>query len=278
MTCTRPKLMVINSLGDTSLFPCGRCMHCRIQRLNEWKTRLEHELQYHEESCFLTLTYKEEFLPVNGSLVKGDPTKFLKRFRKNLSVKIKYFYVGEYGEDSDRPHYHFIIFGWQPYDLYMTHYDGRRRYASRYVDKCWPFGMNNIGVVEEDSIGYVLGYVTKKLYGAMADQVYGNRLHPFAQMSKGLGLSYALDHEKDIREELHVKKRGKDLGLPRYYAKKLEIDSKLLLARTKDKNANKNLQLKELSDKEAINLIMEDRIQRDKNIKARYAQFERRKL
>ena len=93
-------------------FPCGQCMACRLNKQREKAMRIGHELQYHKESVFITLTYDPEHLPENGSLVKSDVQKFLKRLRKRLGVeRVRYFLCGEYGELGNRPHYHLIVFG-----------------------------------------------------------------------------------------------------------------------------------------------------------------------
>ena len=78
MTCTHPVRM-----GNGYTVPCGHCMACRIKRTSEWATRIMDEAAYWKESCFMTLTFNDECLPLDGSLSKEVIQKYVKRVRKN---------------------------------------------------------------------------------------------------------------------------------------------------------------------------------------------------
>ena len=105
--------------------PCGRCVGCRLERSRQWANRCMLELQYHESSYFVTLTYDDEHVPVtyysenvDGEARSGltlrarDLQLFMKRLRKEHSYeRLRFFACGEYGSNSYRPHYHAIIFG-----------------------------------------------------------------------------------------------------------------------------------------------------------------------
>ena len=43
--------------------PCGKCIGCRIAKRKEWSLRMLHELTYHPQSSFITLTYDDYNLP-----------------------------------------------------------------------------------------------------------------------------------------------------------------------------------------------------------------------
>lgn len=97
--------------------PCGKCPKCRDRRLQGWIIRLMQENKKATSSYFLTLTYDESRVPRNeqgyATLNKQDVQKFIKRVRKHAGKRgkgIRYFAVGEYGEQTERPHYHIIIF------------------------------------------------------------------------------------------------------------------------------------------------------------------------
>ena len=49
--------------------------------------RVIHELAGYKDAVFLTLTYADEHLPPNGSLVVADLQKFIKRLRKHYAKK-----------------------------------------------------------------------------------------------------------------------------------------------------------------------------------------------
>jgi len=220
MECTSPVY-----LSGVAL-PCGQCGHCRRNRASEWTARLVNELSYWKDSCFLTLTYSDEELPEDESLEPEELTLFLKRFRKEVGVKIKYYAVGEYGEETLRPHYHLILFG-IPYD-----YPGFVRLYPQATDeklkgmvgiKSWTHGCAHVGTVTQDSIDYATGYVMKALTGPLATEVYGRRELPFARQSTGLGKQFVLDNQTELLSTASMRSGSAQVRLPRYYKKKLGI-------------------------------------------------------
>lgn len=94
--------------------PCGHCIIChnRKQRSFVQRCRLESQL-YDCYPWFVTLTYRDNNLPVDGVSVR-DCQLFMKRFRVNLFRHgyfhpIRYVLTSEYGCKTHRPHYHLII-------------------------------------------------------------------------------------------------------------------------------------------------------------------------
>lgn len=211
MTCTSP--YITNPDAPRMLqvrVPCGRCRACRIARAREWSTRLLHELEYHEDATFTTLTYNDDNLPELGSLVPSDLQKFFKRLRKDVSGKIRYYACGEYGETTFRPHYHAIIFGVDPFDSV--------------IQDNWPYGFVKNGTVTYDSCRYVADYIGKSVLGKEAQAAYyGQLVPPFARMSQGLGKQFIYDNADRIRDTQKITVRGVPVGLPRYYRKKLDL-------------------------------------------------------
>jgi hypothetical protein len=229
-------------------------MPCRIARTASWKLRLLHELDSWTDSMFLTLTYNDENMPLGATLVKSDLQKFFKRVRKSLGDdKIKYFACGEYGDETFRPHYHAIIFGYWPKDAYGWRMQKAIAYfRSDSLEKLWPFGNSEFGFVNGKSCAYVAGYIEKKIYGNLADEVYGDRQPPFQVQSRGLGLDFALQHKEQFEYQLTTTIDGHKVCLPKYYIEKLDIDKERLKAiavdneRKKFKKASKLLQQKGL--------------------------------
>lgn len=212
----------LNYLGH--IYPCGKCMACRINRQREKQLRLSHQQQYAEKSVFLTLTYNDDNLPKGGTLVKKDLQDFFKRFRKRLSpTLIKYFACGEYGDHTQRPHYHAII-----YNVGMR--DSRVFVNLRYVPskslyycdcKAWSFGHVTVAVVNDARCSYVAKYCTKKITGDMAEKHYNGREPEFCLSSQGIGLDWALEHAKQLVKDGCVYVRGKPVQIPRYYLDKV---------------------------------------------------------
>lgn len=210
MQCTRPVW-----LDKEKLFvPCGKCRACRISRSREWAVRIIHEASCHDGSIFTTLTYDDENLPGNGELVKKDLQDFLKRLRRDLEPrKVRYFGVGEYGDQYGRPHYHVLIFGLSIDDP-ATH---------ALVSENWNKGRIHIGTVTYDSARYCADYIQKKLYGKAADD--DGRVQPFKIASLGLGKEWALANRDQLFQQMTCTLHGVNVGMPRYYRKLLDLPS-----------------------------------------------------
>jgi hypothetical protein len=199
-------------------------MACRINRGQEWSTRLRHELTG-KQGSFITLTYDEEHIPEDRSLHLEHPTLFLKRYRKSLGkTRIKYYYCGEYGDKDLRPHYHMIIIGdtFKGDDLvYRGNRKGIARYSSKRLADLWPYGFNECAPAFSSCINYVTGYIRKKLYGE-ASSFYSIRgiEPPFSRQSNGIGLQFAQDNVGKILDGIGFLSKGNHVGVPRYYRKK----------------------------------------------------------
>lgn len=223
-------------------------MACRINYTSAWKLRLLYELSNWDCAMFVTLTYNEENVPADFSLHKKDPVGFFKRLRAYLAYgsnnrQIKYYCCGEYGDKQDptrldkkhgRPHYHAIIFGLSPFDE-----NDRKLVIEAWQHRCDEFQWDkNRGKKNEYGIGekcaiqnvtptdieYVTGYVQKKLSGGRGKETYGDDTPPFAIMSKGLGLDFALQNVDRLRQNGFTYLSGHKISLPRYYREKLNID------------------------------------------------------
>lgn len=152
------------------------------------------EAASHDNNSFVTLTYDDEHLPAGNELVPSHVTLFLKRFRKELEPsKIRYFVVGEYGEQTFRPHYHAAIFGY-PSCLKGSSHFGRSGSCCAVCDRLqrnWPSGRIFSGSLNQASAGYIAGYVTKKMT-QKDDPRLGGRHPEFTRMSlrPGIGADF----------------------------------------------------------------------------------------
>lgn len=155
-------------------FGCGQCMPCRINRRRLWAMRIILEAGSHAASSFWTFTYDESSVPRDGSLRPADFSRFLKSARKSIAPeKMRYFMVGEYGEETWRPHYHAALFG-------VLRDDPR-------ISDAWKHGFTHSGDITPQSAAYLAGYVTKKL--TSSDDVRLAGRHPeFARMSLKPGI------------------------------------------------------------------------------------------
>lgn len=172
--------------AGTASYGCGQCLPCRINRRRLWTHRLMLEERSHERSSFLTLTYADHAT----SLEPRHTTLWLKRLRKEFGP-LRYYLVGEYGDESFRPHYHAAIFGigLDPTQQRM-HVQGYYRCACTWcstMKRLWRYGKVDTGNLTFQSAAYIAGYVTKKMTKRDDPRLNG-REPEFARMSLRPGI------------------------------------------------------------------------------------------
>ncbi len=201
-----------------------------------------HEASQYENNSFLTLTYNDEQLPNDGSLVKSHHQKFMKRLRQHYpKTTMKYYMCGEYGDDNNRPHYHSCLFNMAfPDETLWSHNHGMPLYTSAILEKIWGHGYAKIGNLDYQAAEYVAGYVLKKITGTQADDHYrryddnGNAYwlqEEYNAMSKGIGQKWINKYWRDVypSDEMPIPSVGIVRSPPRYYEKILEgIDEQVL--------------------------------------------------
>lgn len=234
MLCKRP------FMGGAVPFGCGQCLPCRVNRRRQWMWRQFLESLCHEENCFITLTYSDEFLPAGGNLSKDVVPRTIRAIRKAIAPqRVRYFYVGEYGDETYRPHYHVSMFGMSGYSVYEVLSGTGGTIGVRgdtIIQQCWPYGFVKVDEFNELTAQYVAGYVVKKLtsYG---DPRLSGRVPEFARMSRRPGLGSAameliaktlvesghgmalIEDSGDVPHELRIGRRRIPLG--RYLLRKL---------------------------------------------------------
>jgi len=220
MSCLKP-IGIFNTTGR-HVVPCGKCAFCLRQKRNEWLIRLYHESRTQLlPAHFLTLTYDEKHVP----RYKGTRTLwfrhvqlYFKRLRKH-KYKLKYVAVGEYGTQTQRPHYHVILWTSAPHDVLAVQ---------------WHYGNVHFGQLTPASIAYTLKYIIQPKQG---DDVTKQRTR--AQFSKGLGASFltAQTHEYLSGDEenpiFETRVDGAVRPVPRYYRRKIYTSYQLGIHRSK---------------------------------------------
>lgn len=221
--------------------PCGRCIYCVMRKSGDWALRCVHEMGFWDTGCFLTLTYATHKLVYRNpdsadkaTIVKKHFQDFMKRLREHITRKengheIKYFACGEYGDKTERPHYHSLVFGWKPSDLEpVPNNPGTTDplYDSKTVEKLWGHGRVRIGTLTARSAAYVARYTVKKQYGEFGEREYEltGRIPPFLLCSQGIGRDYFLRWRADIYPSDFIvdEEDFRRHAVPRFYDKLLE--------------------------------------------------------
>lgn len=207
------------------VYGCGRCMPCRIQRRRIWEHRITLETNLLPDNSFLTLTYSDQALPVNGTglgtLEPKHLQDWLKRLRKGfkehistltllrskqfpllhsagstprLNDSLRYYAVGEYGDETFRPHYHAAIFGLPTCSNVLTRKPYCQCTTCHLVRTTWGHGQIHVGTLEPASARYLAGYIEKKMTRNDDPRLQGR--HPeFSRMSLKPGIGYNYMHE-----------------------------------------------------------------------------------
>lgn len=203
------------------------------------------EAKLREDNTFVTLTYRDGEVPtvvdkstgeVLMSLRPVDTQNWLKRLRKAIEPrKVRYYVVGEYGDTTQRPHYHVALFGYPSCAFIQSRFSRSR---SRCCASCdlildtWGHGQVYLGSLEQSSAGYIAGYVTKKMTGKDDIRLRG-RYPEFARMSlrPGIGADFMdeiasslmefnlVDRQADVPSSLRHGSRLLPLG--RYLQRRL---------------------------------------------------------
>lgn len=258
MSCSFP-VGVHRRDGSATVRPCGTCINCRLDYSCQWAIRCYHEAQMHEENSFITLTYNDENLPLDGSIRKGEVIKFMKRLRNEISpIKVRFFGSGEYGKKPItgtlyRPHYHICLFGFGFPDKEILKAEQRRKrnvdilYISKLLGKVWQKGFHTIGEVNFKTAGYVARYITKKHFGKWSDYMYDGLEPEFALMSRGqkkdglggIGKPWFEKYWNDCYPKDYVTVNGRKYRVPQFYDSLLMRKNKEMYNMIKGRRENK---------------------------------------
>lgn len=150
--------------------PCRMCVGCMQMQAGDWTTRCYCESKVHERNAFVTLTYDDEHLPPHRMLRKRDMTLFLKRLRRRFGSGIRFFYVGEYGTRTYRPHYHVCLFGVDFDDKVHARKSqgGFDLYESKTLSELWGQGLATTQDLTPETAAYAARYCVKKRERAAA--------------------------------------------------------------------------------------------------------------
>lgn len=138
---------------------------------------------------FVTYTYSDDDVPISFGfggwcdpvLDPEDGKRYIRRTQALLKQQEKpssftYYWIGEYGRQTQRPHYHAAIFTDEPnYELFTQK---------------WDKGFTTIYPMDPARSAYIAGYCTKKWSSHDNDELYG-RQPEYSRFSKTtIGLKY----------------------------------------------------------------------------------------
>lgn len=308
-----------NSRMRYGLIPCKKCWACRLNYSAEWAVRIMHECsKTPDKNYFVTLTYDNEHVPTldyikykdkdgnekinfnNGcfrySLVPDDAHRFINSLRKYLERHydhkgLKYYYCGEYGGQTQRPHYHMILMNCplNPADFYDLHTDenGKDHWKQKEIERQWKKGMIDVALVEFADAAYVARYGTKLFLNGGTEEDYAKlgMVREFTRCSRNpaVGLDYVRNNEFDLllTDEIIMKnssEKAVHVPLPQYYQRKLEESYPEYIDQLKEKrqllanNASKikrtqtNLTDKEIYTREAQELARRGALLKRENL------------
>lgn len=184
--------------------------------------------------------FRDEFLKNwTPTLVKSDLQNYIKRQRKYLSTslkkkqdgrdhvdKLRYFAVGEYGVKKSRPHWHIIIFGWNPSDREVFCNRGQYNlYRSKQIEANWDLGISTVGDCNNAVAKYCAQYVTKKEDRNLKyrSEFVQKECVLCSKMDGAIGASFCDKYWKQILEQKGVTLLNRQTGqaykykIPAYY-------------------------------------------------------------
>lgn len=269
----KPKILFVKSYDNVEdclsveklSIPCGQCLGCRLEYARQWAIRCYFEAKQYEHNYFVTLTYDDVHLPIVphakvdkstgevtslndvATLYPRDLQLFLKRLRTNQkrdygNDNVRFFACGEYGPQTNRPHYHLILFNCPLYDLkFEKNENGFTYYRSPFIEKTWGKGFVIVTDFSYSTAGYVARYMLKKHKGLDSSYYEENGLYPeFTRCSRkpGIGREYYELNKNNIYQTDEVfipQKNGPPLKCkpPKYFDTIFELENPEQLEYTK---------------------------------------------
>ena len=201
--------------------PCGQCYNCLQSRGNAWSLRLSLEYNYmtkeeKNNSYFVTLTLSDDYINSDPSIMIR---RFLERIRKKYKRSVKHWIISEYGEDTNRLHFHGILFNLPFHRTELFHY--------------WKYGFITIKRLTMRRVGYVTTYVNKHLKNR-GELLELPQFHQKIWCSPGLGKKVVDD--KRVTSHLRVEDRpvpvmynlsNRVTAIPRYLRQKFFTEKEL---------------------------------------------------
>lgn len=249
--------------------PCGKCEECKKDKQNEYIIRtIEEAMKIKGNVYFVTLTYAPANVPLvvdeDGEIdeetgemstkmsldhedIKAWKKRVNRKFERRYGYRPDYSYClcGEYGPQTNRPHYHALFMGLKPEDMETFNEDWRKNYGFVCCKRISKFDVPRVAA-------YVAKYITKFDELENPDVMKGKVVKPRKITSQGYGMpskerwhqmkidvmgeDYSIEDLKKlshsnsrkcmkvvdkISRSLKYKNNGKEYKLPAYYRKRM---------------------------------------------------------
>lgn len=221
--------------------PCGYCVNCRQDRINQFVDRAEYEYSKFGSGAFVTFTYDDYHLnpyqyidartgKLTSTLSRKDGKDFLNRLNKIVHKFVKengnsalcnkdykYVLTGEYGDKFERPHFHCLFFG---LDF---------AYCKRLFWRAWQGrGAIQVNPIRSGGIKYCVKYISSSEFGEQAFLKYDlhKKTRPYSVHSTKFGYDLYLSQLKYIKEHNgNYRWHNTDRPVPKYFKDKFLITS-----------------------------------------------------
>lgn len=207
---------------------CGKCLNCINNKKKEKALRLIQEMNNYKFKLFITLTMDEIQATRSKSgltsLDKNMFTLYIKKLQywekkynmkiaKDNSMKMKYISCGEYGEKSERAHYHIVL---------LTN-----SFIHHKIKTLWKLGHVEMETVKDvRAVYYTAGYTDKKIQTYFKNKYkkdLDDREIAFLKVSRGNGKKYIEEKVAEITaDKYYIESFNGKNKIPTYYKTKLK--------------------------------------------------------
>lgn len=199
-----------------------------------------HEDGYLSESDFYFFRGRSAPCPPKGTeisfddcrdvLRRRDFTLYIKRVRRAINLRVRYFGCGEYGQPAGievkRPHFHLLLWSMDDDQERCKNFCLNDLWSV--IMDSWPYGYVTIESVNSARIHYCAKYCNGKYF---TDTPFNNNqlFRPFIATSQGLGTCYLTPEMKkyiydNIDHLSYLPVNGEHFALPRYIKDKLSLN------------------------------------------------------
>lgn len=229
---------------------CGGCIECRRKHATMWGIRCGHHAHGLQHVTFGTLTFNDHHLP-DTSVKWIDPfQRFMKRLRilrernpkallTDPTQPISFFNCAEYGDKTNRPHFHPLLFnvGFADRTRIGTSKSGEDQYHSETLNKLWsdnngdPIGIAVHGIAHDPARAGCYAAKHNMKQWKQRDIIDADgvvvRVKPFVTMSTkpAIGMQFLTRYANDLRSGAVIQRGGHKHAIPRGYMKRLQRDN-----------------------------------------------------